>query len=50
MISPQNQTRMAARLNAKAVITLKASHASLASMPVEVAALIDQAASTISQD
>jgi len=49
MIAPQNQARMAARLNAKAVITLKASHASLASMPVEVAGLIDQAASTISQ-
>lgn len=45
MISPVNQERMSARLGAKKVITLAASHASLASMPKEVAALIDEAAS-----
>ncbi|RJG22237.1 alpha/beta hydrolase [Massilia cavernae] len=44
MIAPENQERMSARLGARKVITLKASHASLASMPVEVAALIDEAA------
>ncbi|MDT3250106.1 alpha/beta hydrolase [Serratia sp. root2] len=44
MISPDNQRRMSARLNAKKVITLNASHASLASHPREVAALIDEAA------
>jgi len=44
MISPENQKRMADRLGAKKVITLAASHASLASKPVEVAALIDEAA------
>lgn len=46
MISPENQQRMSARLNAKKVITLNASHASLASHPKEVVALIDEAAST----
>lgn len=44
MIAPENQTRMSARLGAKKVITLAASHASLASKPVEVSALIDEAA------
>lgn len=44
MIHPDNQRWMSGRLGAKKVITLKASHASLASMPVEVAALIDEAA------
>jgi pimeloyl-ACP methyl ester carboxylesterase len=44
MIAPENQKRMADRLGAKKVITLAASHASLASKPVEVAALIDEAA------
>lgn len=44
MISPENQQRMSARLKAKKVITLNASHASLASHPQEVAALIDEAA------
>jgi len=38
------QQWMSGRLNAKKVITLKSSHASLASMPDEVAALIDEAA------
>ncbi|WP_265553597.1 alpha/beta hydrolase [Serratia grimesii] len=44
MIAPENQQRMSARLKAKKVITLNASHASLASHPQEVAALIDEAA------
>ncbi len=44
MIAPENQQKMSARLNARKVITLAASHASLASRPVEVAALIDEAA------
>ncbi|WP_248739686.1 alpha/beta hydrolase [Pseudomonas sp. MWU12-2029] len=44
MIHPDNQKRMSARLNAKKVITLDASHASLASRATEVAALIDEAA------
>jgi pimeloyl-ACP methyl ester carboxylesterase len=44
MIHPDNQKRMSARLNAKKVITLNASHASLASHAAEVAALIDEAA------
>lgn len=47
MIAPENQQRMSARLNARKVITLKASHASLASMPVQVAALIDEAAAAV---
>lgn len=45
MIHPDNQKMMSARLNARKVITLDASHASLASRPAEVAALIDEAAS-----
>ncbi|NVZ69526.1 alpha/beta hydrolase [Pseudomonas costantinii] len=44
MIHPQKQQTMSARLNARKVITLDASHASLASKPVEVAAFIDEAA------
>jgi pimeloyl-ACP methyl ester carboxylesterase len=44
MIHPENQKRMSARIQAKKVITLGAGHASLASKPVEVAALIDEAA------
>ncbi|WP_087687566.1 alpha/beta hydrolase [Pandoraea sp. PE-S2R-1] len=47
MISPENEAMMSARLNARKVITLAASHASLASKPVDVAALIDEAASTL---
>ncbi|WP_342705704.1 alpha/beta hydrolase [Burkholderia arboris] len=43
MIAPENQRRMSARMNPRKVITLPASHASLASHPVEVAALIDEA-------
>ncbi|MCY1295714.1 Alpha/beta hydrolase family protein [compost metagenome] len=45
MIAPENQQKMAARLNARKVLTLAASHASLASKAAEVAALIDEAAS-----
>ena len=47
MIAPQNQQRMSARMNAKKVITLDAGHASLASRPAEVAALIDEAAQAV---
>jgi pimeloyl-ACP methyl ester carboxylesterase len=45
MIAPANQEWMSGRLGARKVIKLKASHASLASMPEEVSALIDEAAS-----
>ncbi|MGJ7526754.1 alpha/beta hydrolase [Variovorax sp. GB1P17] len=45
MIAPANQEHMSGRLGARKVITLAASHASLASHPAEVAALIDEAAS-----
>jgi pimeloyl-ACP methyl ester carboxylesterase len=44
MINPDNEKRMAARMGARKVITLAASHASLASKPLEVSALIDEAA------
>jgi pimeloyl-ACP methyl ester carboxylesterase len=44
MIAPENQQRMSGRMNARKVITLDASHASLASRAKEVAALIDEAA------
>ncbi|MEH6413425.1 alpha/beta hydrolase [Pseudomonas sp. CGJS7] len=47
MIAPENQQRMSARMNAKKVITLDASHASLASRPAEVAGLIDEAAKAV---
>ncbi len=45
MISPENERWMSERLKAKKVITLEASHASLASKPDEVTALIDEAVS-----
>ena len=48
MIAPENEQWMAGRLKARKVITLKASHASLASMPRDVAALIDEAATATS--
>ncbi|WP_269521729.1 alpha/beta hydrolase [Acinetobacter baumannii] len=48
MISPENQEFMSSRLKAKNVISLDASHASLASKPVEVADLIDEAVSFFS--
>jgi pimeloyl-ACP methyl ester carboxylesterase len=44
MIHPDNQKMMAERMNPKRIITLDASHASLASRPAEVAALIEEAA------
>nr|WP_282269842.1 alpha/beta hydrolase [Stenotrophomonas sp. PS02298] len=47
MIAPENQKAMSARLNARKVMTLDAGHASLASHPAEVAALIDEAATAI---
>ncbi|MFT0868913.1 alpha/beta hydrolase [Pseudomonas sp. CAM1A] len=43
MIAPANQQLMSARLQARKVITLDASHASLASRAGEVAALIEEA-------
>jgi pimeloyl-ACP methyl ester carboxylesterase len=49
MIAPENQVAMSARLNARKVITLKASHASLISKHVEVAAFIDEAAAEVAQ-
>ena len=47
MIDPANQTMMSGRLGARKIITLDAGHASLASHPVEVAALIDEAARSL---
>ena len=47
MIAPTNQERMSARLNARKVITLDASHASLASHPSEICDLIEEAAATV---
>lgn len=47
MIAPENQQRMSARMDARKVITLDASHASLVSKPVAVAALIDEAATAL---
>ena len=47
MIAPTNQARMAARLNARKVVTLDASHASLASRPSEICDLIEEAAATV---
>jgi pimeloyl-ACP methyl ester carboxylesterase len=47
MIAPENQKRMSGRMGARKVITLAASHASLASKPAEVAALIDEAARSV---
>jgi hypothetical protein len=48
MIAPENQKRVPGRLGAKKIITLRASHASLASMPKEVCAFIDDAAKATS--
>lgn len=47
MIAPENQQFMSARLNARKVITLDASHASLASQPAAIADLIDEAAKAL---
>jgi pimeloyl-ACP methyl ester carboxylesterase len=48
MIAPDNEKRMAERMGAKKIISLRAGHASLASMPDEVCALIDEAAKAVS--
>lgn len=47
MINPENQKMMSARMNPKKVITLDASHASLASRPKEVTDLIVEAAKAV---
>ena len=47
MIHPDNQRMMAGRMNPRKTIALDASHASLASRPAEIAALIDEAASQV---
>ncbi|KUL97273.1 hydrolase [Bosea sp. WAO] len=49
MIHPDNQKRMAERMKPRRILTLDASHASLASRPVEVAALIDEAATELAR-
>ncbi len=48
MIAPENEKRMSGRIGARKIIALAAGHASLASKPVEVAALIDEAAKATS--
>jgi pimeloyl-ACP methyl ester carboxylesterase len=50
MIHPDNQRRMAERMGPRRILTLDASHASLASRPAEVAALIDEAATELGGD
>ncbi|GAJ96508.1 alpha/beta hydrolase [Agrobacterium rhizogenes] len=47
MIDPENQKMMSGRMKAKKIVTLDASHASLASRPTDVAALIDEAARSV---
>jgi len=47
MINPENQKRMSARMNPRKIITLAASHASLASKPAEVTAFIDEAVTSL---
>jgi hypothetical protein len=49
MIHPENQTHMAGRINPRKIVTLAASHASLASKPVEVSGLIDEAATALAK-
>ena len=49
MIHPENQTHMAGRMNPRKIVTLAASHASLASKPVEVSGLIDEAAAALAK-
>ena len=49
MIHPDNEAMMSARMNTRKTITLAASHASLASMPVEVSALIHEAATELAK-
>ena len=47
MIDPDNERRMAERMEAREVIELDASHASLASHPREIADLIDRAVAAL---
>ena len=47
MIHPDTERRLAERMNPQSTIELDASHASLASKPSAVAALIDQAATAL---
>ncbi|WP_449433438.1 alpha/beta hydrolase [Pseudomonas putida] len=47
MIHPENQRMMAQRMKPRKIITLAASHASLASRAVEVSTLIDEAATEL---
>ncbi|MES2106313.1 MAG: alpha/beta hydrolase [Pseudomonadota bacterium] len=49
MINPENQKKMSARMNPRKIITLAASHASLASKAFEVSALIDEAATELTK-
>ena len=44
MIAPENEKMMAERMRPQKSVTLDASHASLASRPVEVSDLIEDAA------
>lgn len=47
MIDPDNERRMAARMNARKIVELTASHASLASQPAAIVDLIDDATSDL---
>jgi pimeloyl-ACP methyl ester carboxylesterase len=47
MIHPDSERQMAARMKPRSTIELDASHASLASQPAAIAALIDQAATAL---
>ncbi|PRY54867.1 pimeloyl-ACP methyl ester carboxylesterase [Knoellia remsis] len=47
MIDPDNERRMAERMNPKKVIELDASHASLASQPAAICDLIDEAVAAL---
>lgn len=49
MIHPDNQHRMAERMKPRRILTLDASHASLASRAGEVAVLIDEAAQEVAK-
>jgi pimeloyl-ACP methyl ester carboxylesterase len=47
MIHPDTERRLAERMNPRTTIELDASHASLASQPIAIASLIDQAATAL---
>lgn len=47
MIHPDSERQMAERMKPRSTIELAASHASLASQPAAIAALIDQAATSL---